>query len=154
MVYTMATEVLLLADVEKLGQAGEVVKVADGYARNYLLPKDLAAPVSKEALRRLEKLRKEREELLRVQKAGAQEQAGKLNGSSITIRARTTDGTALYGSVQVADVVEAIGSDLKVDLDKSQVQIDEPFRETGTFDIEIKLHPEVTATVKLWIVEE
>lgn len=150
----MATEVLLLADVEKLGQAGDVVKVADGYARNYLLPKDLAAPVSKEALRRLEKLRKEREELLRIRKAEAKEKAGKLDGSSVTIRARTTDGTALYGSVQLGDVVAVISNDLKVDLDKSQVHIDEPFKETGTFDIAIKLHPEVSATVKLWIVEE
>ena len=73
----MATEILLLSDVENLGKAGDVVKVADGYARNCLLPQDLAAPVSQHALRRLEKLRKEREELSRIQMAEAKSKAAK-----------------------------------------------------------------------------
>ena len=78
----MSTEVLLLSDIETLGKAGDVVKVADGYARNYLLPKDLAAPVSTHALRRLEKLRKEREELSRIQMAEAKEKSKKLADAS------------------------------------------------------------------------
>ena len=91
----MATELLLLSDVEKLGKAGDVVKVADGYARNYLLPQDLAAPVSQHALRRLEKLRKEREELSRIQLAEAKDKAAKLANVSVTIRAKTVDGSRL-----------------------------------------------------------
>jgi large subunit ribosomal protein L9 len=74
----MATELLLLSDVEHLGKAGDLVKVADGYARNYLLPQDLAAPATKNALRRLEKLRKEREELERKEIAAAQVVADQL----------------------------------------------------------------------------
>ena len=149
----MATEILLLSDVENLGKAGDVVKVSDGYARNYLLPKDLAAPVSQQALRRLEKLRKEREELSRIQKTEAQDKAGKLANASVTIRAKTVDGTRLYGSIAAADIVAALTESTKVAIDKAQVDLAEPLKETGTFDVSIKLHPEVTCTIKVWIVE-
>lgn len=149
----MATEILLLSDVENLGKAGDVVKVADGYARNYLLPKDLAAPVSQHALRRLEKLRKEREQLSRIQKAEAQDKASKLANASVTIRAKTVDGTRLYGSISAADIAAALEKDCKVALDKAQVALDEPLKETGTFDIVVKLHADVSVTVKVWVVE-
>lgn len=149
----MATEILLLSDVENLGKAGDVVKVADGYARNYLLPKDLAAPVSQHALRRLEKLRKEREQLSRIQKAEAQDKASKLANASVTIRAKTVDGTRLYGSISAADIAAALEKDCKVALDKAQVAMDEPLKETGTFDIAVKLHADVSVTVKVWVVE-
>lgn len=149
----MSTEVLLLSDIEKLGKAGDVVKVADGYARNFLLPKDLAAPVSQHALRRLEKLRKEREELSRIQKAEAQDKAGKLANASVTLRAKTVDGSRLYGSISAADIVAALEADTKVAVDKAQLDLAEPLKETGTFDVTIKLHPEVACTVKVWIVE-
>ncbi len=149
----MSTEILLLSDVENLGKAGDVVKVADGYARNYLLPKDLAAPVSQHALRRLEKLRKEREELSRIQMAEAKDKAAKLANVSVTIRAKTVDGTRLYGSVAAADIVAALEEGNKITVDKSQVQLDEPLKEVGTFDVTVKLHPEVACTIKVWIVE-
>ena len=80
----MSTEVLLMSDVANLGKAGDVVKVADGYARNYLLPQELAAPVTKASLRRLEKLRKEREELARIQKAEATAKAAKKTARKTT----------------------------------------------------------------------
>lgn len=149
----MATEILLLSDVENLGKAGDVVKVADGYARNYLLPKDLAAPVSQHALRRLEKLRKEREELSRIQMAEAKDKAAKLANVSVTIRAKTVDGTRLYGSVVASDIVAALQEGNKIAVDKAQVQLDEPLKEVGTFDVAIKLHPEVICTIKVWVVE-
>ena len=149
----MSTEIMLLSDVENLGKAGDVVKVADGYARNYLLPQDLAAPVSTHALRRLDKLRKEREELTRIQMAEAKSKASKLKDASVTLRAKTVDGTRLYGSINAADIVTAIEEGHKVTVDKTQVLLDETIKEIGTFDIAIKLHPEVTTTVKVWIVE-
>jgi len=149
----MSTEILLLSDVENLGKAGDVVKVADGYARNYLLPKDLAAPVSQHALRRLEKLRKEREELSRIQMAEAKDKAAKLANVSVTIRAKTVDGTRLYGSVAAVDIVAALEEGNKITVDKSQVQLNEPLKEVGTFDVTVKLHPEVACTIKVWIVE-
>jgi large subunit ribosomal protein L9 len=150
----MSTEVLLLNDVDKLGKAGDVVKVADGYARNYLLPQDIAAPVSTHALRRLAKIRKEREETNRIRLAEAKDKASRLKDASVTLRARVVDGTRLYGSVLAADIAAAIQDGLKVAVDKAQVKLDEPIKETGTFDIPVKLHPDVTCTVKVWIVED
>ncbi len=149
----MSTELLLLSDIDKLGKAGDVVKVADGYARNYLLPQDLAAPVSKHALRRLEKLRKEREDVSRIQLAEAKEKASKLDNASVTLRAKTVDGTRLYGSIQAADIAAALETGQKITVDKAQIALDEPIKETGTFDIAVKLHPELTCTIKVWVVE-
>jgi large subunit ribosomal protein L9 len=149
----MATEILLLSDVESLGKAGDVVKVADGYARNYLLPRDLAAPVSQHALRRLEKMRKAREELSRIQMAEAKDKAAKLANVSVTIRAKTVDGTRLYGSIHAADIVAALEEGNKIAVDKAQVVLPEPLKETGTFDVAIKLHSDLTCTIKVWIVE-
>jgi len=149
----MATELLLLADVENLGKAGDVIKVKDGYARNFLLPKDLAAPVSQGALRRLEKLRKEREELARIQIAEAKDKAAKLAKASVTLRERVVDGTHLYGSVHATDIVKALAAESKIDLDKSQIVLTEAIKETGSYDITVKLHPEVSCTVKVWVVE-
>ncbi len=149
----MSTEVLLMSDVESLGKAGDVVKVANGYARNFLLPRDLAAPVSKQALSRLEKLRKEREELSRIQLAEAKDKAGKLANVSVTIRAKTVDGTRLYGSIHAADIVAALEEGNKITVDKSQIQLDEPIKDVGTFDVAIKLHADMICTIKVWVVE-
>lgn len=150
----MAQEILLLNDVEKLGKAGDVVKVADGYARNYLLPQGLAAPVSNHALRRLEKLRKEREELNRIRLAEAKTKASRLKDASVTLRAKVIDENRLYGSVTIADIITAINAELQVDLDKSQLELEEAIKETGTYDLQVRLHPEVTTSLKVWIVEE
>lgn len=148
----MATEILLMSDVKDLGVAGDVVKVADGYARNYLLPQGFAAPVTKASLKRLEKLRKEREELARIRLAEARAKADQVKKASVSIRAKSSDGTNLYGSVGVADIVDALGSQ-GVAIDRSQVILDEPFKALGTYDVEIKLHPEVSATIKVWVIE-
>ncbi len=149
----MSMEVLLLSDVPSLGVAGATVKVTDGYARNYLLPRGLAGPLTPATMRRLEKLRKEREELARLQLAEARDKAGKLKNLSVTVRAKTIDGQKLYGSVTAADVVTALeGQGIAVD--RGQVEMENAFHEVGQFDVVIKLHAEVRATIKVWIVEE
>ena len=77
----------------------------------------------------------------------------KLANASVTIRAKTVDGTRLYGSINAADIVAALQEGNKVAVDKAQVVLPEPLKETGTFDIAIKLHADVTCTIKVWIVE-
>jgi large subunit ribosomal protein L9 len=149
----MATEVLLMADVPDLGKVGEVVKVADGYARNYLLPRDLAAAVTPASLRRLEKLRKERAELAKIQLAEAQAKASKLEGVSITIRARTVDGEKLYGSVSVVEIAQALTAQ-GVAIDRSQLELAEHIKQLGAYDVPIRLHPDVTVPLKVLIVKE
>ncbi|MBQ7721714.1 MAG: 50S ribosomal protein L9 [Kiritimatiellae bacterium] len=148
----MSVEVLLLSDVPSLGQAGATVHVAPGYARNYLLPKGLAGPVTQATLRRLEKLRKEREELARLQLAEAKDKAKKIKDANVTVRAKTSDGTNLYGSVRVEDIVAALGAQ-GIDVDRSQIELAAPIESVGQFDVPVKLHPEVSLTVKVWVVE-
>ena len=149
----MATEVLLMADVPELGKAGEIVKVADGYARNFLLPHELAAPVTPASLRRLEKLRKERAELAKIQLAEAQAKASKLEGVSVTIRARTVDGEKLYGSVSVTEIADALAAQ-GVAIDRSQLELPEHLKQVGTYEVPVRLHPDVTVPLKVWIVKE
>lgn len=149
----MSTEVLLMADVPALGKAGEVVKVADGFARNYLLPRELAAAVTPASLRRLEKLRKERAELAKIQLAEAHAKASKLEGVVVTIRARTVDGGKLYGSVSESDIVSALSAQ-GVAIDRSQLVLAEHLKQTGTFEVPIRLHPDVTIPLKVLIVKE
>jgi large subunit ribosomal protein L9 len=148
----MSVEVLLLSDVPSLGQAGATVHVAPGYARNYLLPKGLAGPVTQATLRRLEKLRKEREELARLQLAEAKDKAKKIKDANVTVRAKTSDGTNLYGSVRAEDIVAALAAQ-GIDIDRSQVELETPIQAVGQFDVPVKLHPEVSLTVKVWVVE-
>ena len=85
--------------------------------------------------------------------AEAKDTAGKLANVSVSIRAKTVDGTRLYGSIVAADLVASLEEGNKITVDKTQVVLPEPLKETGTFDVSIKLHPEVTSTLKVWIVE-
>ena len=149
----MATEMLLMADVPDLGKAGEVVKVSEGYARNYLLPRELAAAVTPASLRRLEKLRKERAELAQIQLAEAHAKAAKLEGASVTIRAKTSNGEKLYGSISAAEIVDALQAQ-GVAIDRAQVELAEHLKQTGAFEVPVRLHPEVTVQLKVWIVKE
>jgi large subunit ribosomal protein L9 len=149
----MATEVFLMADVANLGSEGEVVTVADGYARNYLLPKQLAAPVTEATRRRLVKLQSEREASRLEATADARKLAKKLEGVSVTIAVKTVEGEKLYGSVGEVEIAAALKQQ-GFDFDRSQIVLAETIKELGVFEVIIKLQPGVDATVKAWIVEE
>lgn len=151
----MATEVFLMQDVDKLGKEGDVVQVADGYARNYLLPKHIAEPVTPAARRRLEKIQAAREAERKATLADAKRRAGILKDASVTIRAKVAEGENLYGSVSAADIAAAVSEAFpEAKIDKSHVEIEAPFKTTGAFDVPVKIHPEVSATVKVWVVAE
>lgn len=149
----MATEVILMADVKGLGAEGEVVCVAEGYARNYLLPRSLAAPVTDATRRQLEKRRKEREEKMARDKEGAQALAKTIEQTSCTVPVKTGEEGKMFGAVTVADIVAALKAQ-GVELDKHQIDLPEPIRETGVFNVPVKLHPEIQVALKIWVVEE
>jgi large subunit ribosomal protein L9 len=149
----MATEVLLMQDVPDLGKEGDVVQVADGYARNYLLPRSLAAPVTEAMRRRLARLREQREAARRDELNAARELANRLVQASVTIAVRTSDAEHLYGSVTAADIVDALAQQ-GLELDRHALRLEQPIRELGVFDVPVRLHPEVETTVKVWVVEE
>jgi large subunit ribosomal protein L9 len=149
----MSKEVILMTDVQGLGAQGDVVRVADGYARNFLLPRNLAAPVTDATRRKLEKVRKVREEQDAKALESSQTLVKAIEQVSCTIPVKTGEGGKLFGSVTVPDIVAALKAQGVV-VDKHQVDLPEPLRELGVFNIPIKVHPKVQATLKIWVVEE
>jgi large subunit ribosomal protein L9 len=148
----MPVEVLLMADVEKLGAEGDVVKVADGYARNYLFPQKLAAPVMEATRRKLAKMRENREVQRKIDLDAAKALALQIEKVSCTIPAKTADDGKLYGSVSSADIAANLKTQ-GIEVDKQQILLDAPIKELGVFNVKIKLHPEMEPVVRVWVVE-
>lgn len=145
-------EIILREDVERLGKSGQVIKVKDGYARNFLILKGLALKATSDNLKRVEEekrikaIRKDRE------KREAQTLAEKLASISCTISVEVQEDGTLYGSVTGADIASALESD-GFKIDKKTVLLDEPIRELGIYRVRMRLHPEVTAELKVWVVK-
>ena len=149
----MSVEVLLMKDMDNLGNAGTVVRVADGYARNYLFPQKMAEPVTDAARRRFEKIRAELESKRAKVLADARKKGNALKEASVTIRAKTSDGETLFGSVSAQDIATAITA-MGTEVDKAMIHLGHAIKTLGTYDVIVKLHPEVSATVKVWVVQE
>ena len=147
-------EVMLMADVKKLGKAGAIVKVAPGYARNMLIPQGLAAPVTEAAKRRLAKLEEARAKARAEAKKAAQAVADKLVGLTVTVNARTVDGTKLYGSVSATDLLAAIEADRGVKLERSQISLEDELRVVGEHVATIDLGYGVTVKFKITIADD
>ena len=150
----MQIEVMLMDNVKKLGKAGEIVKVAPGYARNFLFPKGYAAVATEAAKRRLKKLEAERAERAAAEKKAALEVAAKLKDLSLNVSARTSDGTRLYGSVGITDLLAAIEAKRGVKLERSQIDLADNLKEVGEYDATIDLGQGVTAPFKVIIEAE
>ncbi len=149
----MSTEVLLLDNVPNLGGEGELVTVTDGYARNYLLPRDLAAPANAATHRRLAKLQLQREAARKEKLADAAKLARSLGNVSVTIKARTSSGEKLYGSVTEQEIATAL-KEQNIDVDKSAIVLETPLKELGVYNVKLQLHDDVDATIKVWVVED
>ena len=149
----MSKEVILMSDVDGLGIEGDIVKVADGYARNFLLPRKLAAPVSDMARRQLEKHRADREARIQRDREASMSLADKLESLSLTLTAKAGPDGKLFGSVGNADIAEALKGQ-GIELDRHKIQLDSPLRELGVFDVPVKIAADVQATLKVWVVEE
>jgi len=150
----MQIEALLMDNVKKLGKSGQIVKVAPGYFRNYLLPQGLAAEVTEAARRRLKKLEAERALKAAEEKKAALEIAQRLKDLSITVSAHTTDGKRLYGSVGAADIVAAIEANRGVKLKRSQLSLDDTLKEVGEYEAAIDLGHDVSVKFKIAILDE
>ena len=149
----MSKELILLEDVKDLGQVGDIVKVADGYARNYLLPRGFAVAVNKGTLRQAEarklKLQKEREERLAVAKALAE----KIEALEIVLPMAVGENDKLFGSVSAQVVADAINAQ-GIEIGKADVLLDEGIRELGDYTIVIKVSGEVKANLKLKVTKK
>ncbi len=147
-------EVMLMDNVKKLGKSGEIVKVAPGYARNYLLTQGLAAPVTEASKRRLKKLEAERAARAAEEKKAALEIARKLEKLELTVSAATTDGKKLYGAVSVTDLLAAIEAQRGVAINRNQFSIENALREVGEYEATIDLGQGVNVKVKITILDE
>lgn len=146
-------EVILNKDVERIGRSGQVVKVKDGFARNFLFPNKLAVPLSSANLKHLEeeKLRRahEQERLKKV----AEAKRDKLTGLSLTMPVLAQEDEKIYGSISAADITAALKED-GVDIDKDLIVLEEPIKRLGIYEVPIRLHPEVSTQIKIWVVKK
>ena len=147
-------KVILSTDVEKLGAKGDVVSVADGYARNYLIPKGFAAPATKGSAKHSERLRRSHDQ--KVQKAvlEAQEMASKLTAAPLRVTAKAGEEGRLFGSVTAADIAKELEARTGTTVDRRTVHLAEPIRTVGTHEVTIRLHPEVEAAVTVEVAAE
>ncbi len=146
-------ELILRNDVLNLGRRGEIVKVADGYARNYLLPRGLGMPVTAANRAMIEKEKKSHEARLAKEKAEFESLAARIGGMRFIAPRKVGENDLLYGSVTAGDVAEFLKSK-GIELDKRKVQLEEPVKHLGEHELRIKLHPEVQATLKLLVTKE
>lgn len=146
-------EVILNQDLDRFGKAGAVVKVKDGFARNFLLPNKLAVPLTAKNLKRLEEEKKKKALKLEKAKKEAQDLKAKLEALSLTIPVLTQEEDKLYGSVTSQDIESALKEE-GFNLDKNSVVTDEPIKSLGIYELSVKLHPEVSAKLKVWIVKK
>ena len=150
----MHIEVMLMDDVKHLGKSGAIVKVAPGYARNYLIPKGLAAFATEAAKRRLKKLEAERAARAAEEKKAALEVARKLEKLELTVSAHTTDGKKLYCAVGISDILAAIEANRGVKLERRQIEIGDSLREVGVYEPKIDLGHGVIVKFKITILDE
>ncbi|HJV05049.1 MAG TPA: 50S ribosomal protein L9 [Actinomycetota bacterium] len=145
-------KIILHEELEKLGQPGDIVQVADGYARNYLIPRGLAAPATKGAVAHAERLRRGAQERERRAKDEAQALAVRLSKTPIRIAAQAGEDGRLFGSITGHHVAEEITRQLEASLDHRRVRLEEPIRSLGVHQVRVHLHPEVDASVTVDVV--
>lgn len=146
-------KIILRQDVEKLGYYGDIVEVKDGYARNYLIPKGFALPATKSAIKMMEEEKKQKQFKINKEKRQAEEFAKKLEGVSVTITVAVGEGDKLYGSVTSQMIHEQLEKQ-GIELDKRAIQLEEPIKALGVYSVPVKLHRDVTASIKVWVVKE
>ena len=146
-------EVILREHVDNLGRRGEIVKVADGYARNYLLPRKLALPATEGNRKHVERERRIMETREAEEKSAAEAVATRLSTIDISIPRRVGDTEQLYGSVTAADITEYLKAK-GFEIDRRKLILPEPIKSIGEFDVPLKLHREVTVPLKVRVVKE
>ncbi|MDO5456411.1 MAG: 50S ribosomal protein L9 [Eubacteriales bacterium] len=146
-------QVILLQDVKSLGKKGDVVKISDGYARNYVIPKKLGVEANEKNRNEL-KLQKKHADKIAAQKlADAQATAKDLQGRQITVKMRAGENGKVFGSISGKEIAAAALEQHGLELDKKKIQLSDPIRSFGMFEVPIKLHPQVTGTLYVLVKE-
>ncbi len=146
-------KVILLTDVPKLGKQGDVVQVSDGYARNFLLPKNLVAEASEARLRELQQKNEREEKRKEKEEEKAKWIKGKIEGQTVVVHAKCGEGGKLFGAVTSKEITDALKAQYKVEVDKKRVEIKEPIRHLGEYPVRIRLHQKAVAEVNVQVKE-
>jgi len=148
-------KVILQKPIDKLGNPGDIAEVADGYARNYLIPRGMAIRAQKGALKQAEVLKKGHVARLSRQKGEFEALASRLIAAGpLRISARAGDEGKLFGSVTAADVAEAVATQANIQVDRKDVHLDEPIRSIGVHEVRVKLFTEVEPVITVEVVAE
>ena len=144
-------KVILLQDVKKMGKKGDVIEASDGYARNYLFPRKLAEEATANALHVVNAKKENERKKKLAELEAAQKLAAELKGTEVTINAKAGDNGRLFGAITNKDVAEAINSEFNLSIDKKKVVVN-TIKVAGTYEVEVKLYPEVSTKMKVNIV--
>lgn len=146
-------QIILLEDVKKLGKKGEIVEVSDGYARNFVLPKKLGVEANSKNLNDLKLQRANADKVAKEQLDSAKELAGVLASKEVTLKIKSGEGGRAFGSVSSKEIAQAAKEQCGLELDKKKIQLAEPIKALGVYEVGVKLHPKVTGTLKVKVVE-
>lgn len=146
-------KIILREPISDLGSEGEVVDVALGYARNYLLPKGLAYPATEKFLRQFDEERERVRAKAEQARVAAQEVAERLQGFSVTLPVKASEEGTLFGSVSTGDITEKLEGE-GFPVERKAVRLSQPLKELGIYDVQVELYPGVEAEIKVWVVKE
>lgn len=146
-------KVLLLADVKGQGKKDQIVEVSDGYARNFLFPKKLAVPADAKVMSEAKSKEEAKQFRLKEEKAAAKALADKIGALTVKITASSGADGRLYGSVTSKDIAEKLKEQHKIDIDKRKLVLNDNIKAYGTYEIEVKVYPEVSAKLKVMVCE-
>lgn len=147
-------KVVLLQDVKALGKKDDVVDVSDGYARNYLFPKGLAVEATKGKLNEISQKKSAMENKKRQEMEEAKALAERLSKIEVVIKTKAGAGGKLFGSITAKDIADIIKKEHKIEVDKKKIVLDDAIKSLGTQEVEIKVYPEISAKVKVTVVQE
>ncbi len=147
-------KVILLQNIKGTGKKGEIKEVAEGYARNYLIPRKMAVPATEGNVNALKDRKKRQEKRKERELNEAKALAGKLNGLRVTLSVKAGQGGRIFGSITSKQIGQALKKNHQLNVDKKKIQLSEPIRSLGVTQVPVKLHQEVTATLFVQVVEE
>lgn len=146
-------QVILLEDIPSLGKAGDVVKVADGYGRNYLIPQKKAIQATEKNLKAIEHQKRMIQKKMGKMKTDAERLAQKIENLTCTFYRNVGESGKLFGAITSMDI-EAYLKENGIEVDRKKIHLEEPIKNVGNYNVPIKLHPEITATLKVWVVQQ
>jgi len=147
-------KVILQEDIKALGKKGQIIEVKEGYARNYLLPKKLAVEATQGNVKELNRQKEIQSQKAEKERQEAEKLAAKINGVTVTLKVKSGENGKLFGAVTSKDIADNLAKVHKIDIDKRKIDLSENIKSVGNYDIKVKLHPQVTAELKVKVAAE